>query len=87
MTSAPAGPIENEGPKILGATLAVTLTALLTFVTRLYVRIRLIRNVGWDVSVSELRRRVCSLTASLGLCYGIGHVTGRYSQDSYYVSL
>lgn len=41
-------PYEDEGPRILGATLTITLLALVTMVARLYVRIRMIRNVGWD---------------------------------------
>lgn len=45
-------PKENEGSAILGATLTVTIVALITFITRLYVRVRMIRNVGWDVSRS-----------------------------------
>jgi hypothetical protein len=52
MADATGDPIENHGPKILGITLAVTIIALLTFITRFYVRIRLIRNVGWDASMS-----------------------------------
>jgi hypothetical protein len=43
-------PHENEGPNILGATLTVTIVALLTLAVRLYVRLKMIRNVGWDVS-------------------------------------
>lgn len=43
-------PDENEGPTILGATLTVTIAALITTAARLYVRAKLIRNVGWDVS-------------------------------------
>ncbi|KAH9877338.1 hypothetical protein IAQ61_002703 [Plenodomus lingam] len=41
-------PNEQQGPTILGATLTVTIAALITMITRLYVRIKLIRNVGWD---------------------------------------
>jgi hypothetical protein len=41
-------PDEDQGPVILGATLTVTAAALITMLTRLYVRIRMIRNVGWD---------------------------------------
>ncbi|KAF2691728.1 hypothetical protein K458DRAFT_286821 [Lentithecium fluviatile CBS 122367] len=41
-------PKENEGPKVLGATLAITIVALITMIARLYVRLRMIRNVGWD---------------------------------------
>ncbi|KAG9202472.1 hypothetical protein G6514_004208 [Epicoccum nigrum] len=39
---------ENQGPVILGATLTVTIAALITITTRLYVRLLMIRNVGWD---------------------------------------
>lgn len=44
-------PDEQQGPDILGATLAVTIAALITMITRLFVRIKMIRNVGWDVSI------------------------------------
>jgi len=46
-------PDENRGPTILGATLTVTVVALITTIARLYVRFRMIRNVGWDVSGSS----------------------------------
>jgi hypothetical protein len=42
----------NEGPTILGVTLSVTTVALISTIARFYVRIRMIRNVGWDVSRS-----------------------------------
>jgi hypothetical protein len=32
--------------------MTVTIAALVTMIARLYVRIRMIRNVGWDVSIS-----------------------------------
>jgi hypothetical protein len=47
----PVRPNENQGPTILGATMTVTIAALITMIARLYVRIRMIRNVGWDVSI------------------------------------
>lgn len=50
----PLRPDENQGPTILGATLTVTIAALLTVIARLYVRLRMIRNIGWDVSVYRL---------------------------------
>jgi hypothetical protein len=31
--------------------MTVTIAALITMIARLYVRIRMIRNVGWDVSI------------------------------------
>ncbi|KAF2651780.1 hypothetical protein K491DRAFT_606198 [Lophiostoma macrostomum CBS 122681] len=39
---------EDAGPTILAVTLTITIVALFTFITRLYVRIKMIRNVGWD---------------------------------------
>ena len=50
---APMRPYENQGPTILGATLTVTILAVATTLIRLYVRIRMIRNIGWDVSCTE----------------------------------
>jgi hypothetical protein len=46
-------PDENQGPNILAATLTVTIAALVTIVARLYVRLRMIRNIGCDVSELE----------------------------------
>lgn len=45
-------PDENQGPTIMAATLTVTVAALITMIARLYVRLSMIRNIGWDVSVS-----------------------------------
>lgn len=50
----PAYPDENEGPRILGATLAATVLALLTLLVRLYVRVKVLRAVGWDVRAISL---------------------------------
>ncbi|KAF2852350.1 hypothetical protein T440DRAFT_526926 [Plenodomus tracheiphilus IPT5] len=54
-------PDEQQGPVILGATLTVTLAALITMITRLYVRVKVIRNVGWDdyVMVSAMALSQC----------------------------
>lgn len=46
-------PDEQQGATILGATLTVTIAALITMVARLYVRVRVIRNVGWDVRTTK----------------------------------
>jgi hypothetical protein len=43
-------PYEDQGPTILATTLMVTIVAVLTTIARLYVRFKMIRNVGWDVS-------------------------------------
>ncbi|PVI01949.1 hypothetical protein DM02DRAFT_523893 [Periconia macrospinosa] len=44
-------PQENYGPAVLGATITVTIVALITLIVRLYVRVKMIRNVGWDVTL------------------------------------
>jgi hypothetical protein len=44
-----AYPLENDGPRILGAVLGITIFAVLTMGARLWVRVKMIRNVGWDV--------------------------------------
>jgi hypothetical protein len=46
----PMRPYENQGPTILASTLTVTIVAVLTTIARFYVRVKMIRNVGWDVS-------------------------------------
>jgi hypothetical protein len=43
-------PDENEGPSILASTLTVTIVATIIMVARFYVRLRMVKNVGWDVS-------------------------------------
>jgi hypothetical protein len=49
----PNWPDENSGPAILGSTLMITSLALITLITRLYVRASIIRNLGWDVSAER----------------------------------
>lgn len=47
----PPPPNENAGPTILGVTVGMTLLAsVVSFALRLYVRSRMIRKIGWDVS-------------------------------------
>lgn len=48
---APARPDERAGPTILAATLTVTIAALLSTIGRGYVRVCMIKNMGWDVSL------------------------------------
>jgi len=69
-------PNENEGPKILGATLGITSLALITMIARLYVRLRMIRNVGWDVSSPTVYATDCLLTIK-----GLLHVPGNASSQ------
>ena len=73
---APMRPYENQGPTILGATLTVTILAVATTIARLYVRIRMIRNIGWDVSIpSDMAVwQITDSFAPLGLHYD--HVDG-----------
>ncbi|KAF1971048.1 hypothetical protein BU23DRAFT_648454 [Bimuria novae-zelandiae CBS 107.79] len=44
-------PKETLGPTVLGVTITVTTVALLTLIIRLYVRVKIIRSVGWDVTL------------------------------------
>ncbi|KAL1841475.1 hypothetical protein VTJ49DRAFT_7030 [Mycothermus thermophilus] len=48
MPPPPSNPAENDGPRILGATLAVTTIAVLSSIARIYVRTSMIRNFGLD---------------------------------------
>jgi hypothetical protein len=75
-TGAPVSLDDNRGPTILGATMTVTIAALITFSARLYVRIYMIKSVGWDVSVRE---RMCRVVAEdvLGLYHGHSDDSGR----------
>ncbi|KAJ5062481.1 hypothetical protein J3E72DRAFT_187717 [Bipolaris maydis] len=52
-------PDENQGPTILGTTLSVFILAVMTTIARLYVRIRMIRNVGWDDYTMILSMVLC----------------------------
>ena len=44
-------PDDNRGPNILAAVSITTSVALLVVLTRLYVRIFMVKNVGLDVSI------------------------------------
>ncbi|QRC98512.1 hypothetical protein JI435_045660 [Parastagonospora nodorum SN15] len=55
----PVRPDENQGPTILAATLTVTIAALFAVIARLYVRLRMIRNVGWDDYVMVTSMILC----------------------------
>ncbi|KAF4544800.1 Integral membrane protein [Lasiodiplodia theobromae] len=49
MQEGPPPPNENAGPTILGVTVGMTvLASVISFALRLYVRIRMIRKIGWD---------------------------------------
>ncbi|OCL11955.1 hypothetical protein AOQ84DRAFT_313007 [Glonium stellatum] len=52
-------PNEDQGPTILAITLTVTSLALVTLIIRLFVRIRMIRNVGWDDYMMVLAMALC----------------------------
>ena len=50
MMPSPSNPAEDASSKILGATMAVTVLAFVTWSARMYVRLIMVRNVGMDVS-------------------------------------
>lgn len=47
----PSNPNENEGTSILIGTVFITVLATITVFARFYVRLFIIRNTGWDVSL------------------------------------
>ncbi|KAI4916638.1 uncharacterized protein J4E92_009142 [Alternaria infectoria] len=55
----PMRPYEDQGPTILASTLTVTVVAVLTTIARFYVRVKMIRNVGWDDYVMLLAMTLC----------------------------
>ena len=50
MPPLPSNPAENDGPRIVAATMVVTMAALITYLTRMYVRVIMVGSVGLDVS-------------------------------------
>jgi hypothetical protein len=46
----PSNPDDDAGPRIIGATMTVTLLAFITWSLRIYVRLVMVRNPGLDVS-------------------------------------
>ncbi|KAF2806512.1 uncharacterized protein BDZ99DRAFT_394327 [Mytilinidion resinicola] len=55
----PNYPNDNQGPIILATTGTVTALALITLALRLFVRIRMIRNVGWDDYAMIMAAALC----------------------------
>jgi hypothetical protein len=47
----PSNPNEDGSKDILGATIFIISLATLTVLARLYVRVSVIRNTGWDVGL------------------------------------
>lgn len=41
-------PDDNYGPKLVGATAVVTIFALISVILRLWVRVGIVKSVGWD---------------------------------------
>lgn len=49
----PSNPADNAGPMIITLSVVFTLLSTLVLLTRLYVRAKIIRNLGWDVCSSR----------------------------------
>ncbi|KAK0656990.1 hypothetical protein B0T16DRAFT_400662 [Cercophora newfieldiana] len=76
----PSNPGENDGPRILGATLAITILALITYLTRMYVRLVMVRNVGLDDYFMSFAMWLC--VAGEGVIWGsIVNGAGRHLGD------
>ncbi|KAK4158659.1 hypothetical protein QBC43DRAFT_223803 [Cladorrhinum sp. PSN259] len=48
MPPLPSNPAENAAPRIIGATMTVTMLALITYSARMYARVFMVRNLGLD---------------------------------------
>ncbi|KAH7349086.1 hypothetical protein BKA66DRAFT_477026 [Pyrenochaeta sp. MPI-SDFR-AT-0127] len=59
MTTPHSYPKEDQGHAILAATLTVTIVAGITFGTRLFVRVKMIQNVGWDDYTMGVAMMLC----------------------------
>lgn len=59
-TDLPLPPKENFGPTILASTLSMVLLGLVSTILRVWVRARVIRNIGWDVSQSHSSPWFCA---------------------------
>ena len=55
---APSNPNEDERARIIGAVMTVTSIAVFTVAVRLYVRMKILRSLGWDVSVVSSPERL-----------------------------
>ncbi|KAK1758803.1 hypothetical protein QBC47DRAFT_336241 [Echria macrotheca] len=76
----PSNPAENDGPRILGATLAITILALITYSTRMCVRLVMVRNIGLDDYFMTLAMALC--VAGEGVIIGsIAYGAGRHMGD------
>ncbi|KAM7190440.1 hypothetical protein V8F20_009723 [Naviculisporaceae sp. PSN 640] len=76
----PSNPAEDDGPRILGATLAITILALITYLTRMYVRLVIVRNVGLDDCFMTLA--IGLVVAGQGVIWGsIVYGAGRHMGD------
>ncbi|KAL1799532.1 hypothetical protein ACET3X_003569 [Alternaria dauci] len=72
--------VENEGTTILTSTLAVTTVAMITTIARLYVRIKMIRNVGWD-DYMMLLTMILSLVGQGIIVSQVSYGAGRHIED------
>ncbi|KAG9193782.1 hypothetical protein G6011_03817 [Alternaria panax] len=74
------GPIENEGTTILASTLAIATIATIITVARLYVRVKMIRNVGWDDYAMFLTMIMC-IVGQVIIVPQVSHGAGRHIAD------
>ncbi|KAK4125698.1 hypothetical protein N657DRAFT_678768 [Parathielavia appendiculata] len=76
----PSNPDENDGPRILGATLAITSLALITYGARMGVRLIAVRNVGLDDYFMSFAMAL--VLAGQGVVWAsVAHGAGRHIGD------
>ncbi|KAF2440767.1 hypothetical protein P171DRAFT_325708, partial [Karstenula rhodostoma CBS 690.94] len=79
-------PQENDGPRILGVVLGTTVFAVITMVARLWVRVKLIRNVGWDDYSMACATILCIVGAGIVIPevhYGAGRHIDQISPEDF----
>jgi len=76
----PSNPNEDDGARILAATLTVTVGALITYFARMYARIFLVRNLGWDDYFMTLAMALS--VSGEGVVWGsVAHGAGKHMGD------
>ena len=74
----PSNPSENDGPHIIGATLATTVIAFVAATARFYVRTFVVRALGWDD---------CKCSTLEPTCTGLGSLDRSETMSGFYLSL
>ncbi|KAF4983407.1 hypothetical protein FZEAL_1136 [Fusarium zealandicum] len=84
----PSNPNENAGPEIIAATSVVVALATIAVVARLYVRLSMIRNIGWDdgfMVAAMVLSWAGQILIYVQVAYGVGKHAGDIDWETYMV--